>query len=918
VPVQYYYGLKFFSELDIKWKTKTTDQRTNTELMITRRTESIVRGFVSVMAAVLATLIFETTTFGQSTYSVIDLGTLPGGTGSTAVAINNNGQVVGYADTSNAITHAFLYSGGKMIDLGTLGGSFSSASGINDNGQVVGTSTTTRYASHVFLSSGSGMSDLGTFAGSPVSPTAINNSGEIVGYYGGPYKPTAVVYRNGGWTNILSPLFSYYSYAYGINNADQIVLDEVSPSNGYTGGYEFSNGNLIPVGSFGGQSKAFAINDNGQVVGWSQIGPGGVAHAFRDNGGGPTDLGTLGTSSEALAINNNGDIVGRSITTNGETHAFLYTNGVMVDLNNLVSNSNWEFVGINDHGEIVGNGNAHAFLLSPSSDLAVTFLGFDPQAGGLGLTYTNQGGPLPAQTTAKLYWASGTTTNDIITNAPLILLTNIPAGFTGQATNYIPESWLSSPPTNATYFLLVLNPDNLVTESTQANNTASLQNTFRHVVLVMMENRSFDHLLGWLPGADGKQEGLSYTNAKGTVFSTRPLAPSFQGCTCTDPDHSYVGARIEYNNGRCDGWLLANTNDTFSIGYYTQNDLWFLGKVAPNWTVCDRYFAAIMAETQPNRMYQHCAQTDSLIGRDLCDPNSWHFVTLPTIWDSLEQQNVSRRYYKAGTGIGSSFLQLWGPLKYNSITSQVDQFYRDCKNGSLPAVSFIDPTFTSGSCGSETPASDDHPHSDIRDGEVFLANVYSNIVTSPNWSSTVLIINFDEWGGFFDHVSPPVLPPYQIPPDEAALGNDGTLGFRVPCLVISPWSRGSKVVSEQFDHCSVLKMIERRWQLPTLTVRDATANNLADALNLAHPDFSQPPPVNVPQGPFGKACRELVFVHLPNTQTALIYWPTSPCKTLQLQTTTELNGPWTDVPASSPPYVTTVLNPEYFFRLVTK
>src|SRR5207248_5329345 len=102
-----------------------------------------------------------------------------------------------------------------------------------------------------------------------------------------------------------------------------------------------------------------------------------------------------------------------------------------------------------------------------------------------------------------------------------------------------------------------------------------------HVVVVMMENRSFDHLLGWLPGADGKQAGLAYTDAAGVSHPTHALAPDFQGCAFSDPDHSYDGARVEWNNGACDGWLRAGRNDLYSIGYYRRQDLPFLGKLAP-------------------------------------------------------------------------------------------------------------------------------------------------------------------------------------------------------------------------------------------------------------------------------------------------------------------------------------------------
>ena len=99
-----------------------------------------------------------------------------------------------------------------------------------------------------------------------------------------------------------------------------------------------------------------------------------------------------------------------------------------------------------------------------------------------------------------------------------------------------------------------------------------------HVVLLMMENRSFDHFLGWMPGADGRQAGLSYVDNSGIAHSTYPLAPDYQGCAHPDPDHSYEGGRIEYNNGACDGWLRAGANDEYAIGYYGANDLAFLSR----------------------------------------------------------------------------------------------------------------------------------------------------------------------------------------------------------------------------------------------------------------------------------------------------------------------------------------------------
>src|SRR5439155_874573 len=157
-----------------------------------------------------------------------------------------------------------------------------------------------------------------------------------------------------------------------------------------------------------------------------------------------------------------------------------------------------------------------------------------------------------------------------------------------------------------------------------------------HVVLLMMENRSFDHFLGWLPGADGMQAGLTYLDRAGVPHSTHRLAPDYQGCGHPDPDHSYEGGRIEYDNGAADGWLRAGANDDYAIGYYTRKDLTFLGRAAPDWTACDRYFAAILAETFPNRIYQHAAQTDRI-------RNTMDVSTLPTIWDRLAAAGLTGR-----------------------------------------------------------------------------------------------------------------------------------------------------------------------------------------------------------------------------------------------------------------------------------
>jgi len=355
-----------------------------------------------------------------------------------------------------------------------------------------------------------------------------------------------------------------------------------------------------------------------------------------------------------------------------------------------------------------------------------------------------------------------------------------------------------------------------------------------HVVVVMMENRSFDHIMGWLPGADGKQAGLTYLDASGAPHGTYPLAPDFQGCAHADPDHSYDGARVEWNNGACDGWLRAGDNDVYSIGYYRQQDLPFLGRAAPAFTTCDRYFASILGPTFPNRFYLHAGVTDRL-------DDAFTRVDLPTIWDRLAAENVPARYYCGNV----SFLLLWNG-RYDRITYTHEHFFADCKKGALPAYSVVDPNLTLADTGPQSGIwNDDHPHADIRAGEYFLSTIYNAVTRSPAWARTLLVITFDEWGGFFDHVPPPVAhdvdPAYQ------------QRGFRVPCLLISPFAPRGKVSHTVFDHTSILRLVEWRFALAPLSVRDREANNLATALDFSH-RISSAPALAAPHFVAGAAC----------------------------------------------------------------
>jgi len=360
-----------------------------------------------------------------------------------------------------------------------------------------------------------------------------------------------------------------------------------------------------------------------------------------------------------------------------------------------------------------------------------------------------------------------------------------------------------------------------------------------HIVCVTMENRSFDHFFGWMANTDGRQAGLTYLDHSGVAHATHSLSGDYTVCSGASPDHSYAGARIEYNGGKMNGFLLDTSNDSFSIGYYGEKDIPFYAALAQNYTTCDKYFAAILGPTFPNRMFLHAAQTDRLT-------DSVAISSLPTIWDRLAEAGISHAYYFNNV----PYLALWG-IKYLGITKTYDDFKSDAAHGTLPAVSFLDPRYTVLDDGT---GNDDHPHADIREGDRFLYDVFEAVSHGPGWSRTVLIVNFDEWGGFFEHVPPPRAQAGNGV-DTDIVGGKTLLGMRVPVVVASPYSAGSPsrpvVNSLTYDHTSVLKLIEWRWRLKPLTPRDASNDvmNLAHALEFTRPQFAVPS-LPKPETPF--------------------------------------------------------------------
>lgn len=293
-----------------------------------------------------------------------------------------------------------------------------------------------------------------------------------------------------------------------------------------------------------------------------------------------------------------------------------------------------------------------------------------------------------------------------------------------------------------------------------------------HIVVVTMENRSFDHFLGWLPNVNGKQAGLTYIDKSGQTHQTHSLSRDFTGCPHPSPDHSYAGGRVEYDHGAMDGFLRAGSNDVYSIGYYREGNVPFYGALARNYTTCDQYFASILGPTFPNRLFLHAAQTDRL-------DDSVTFTAIPTIWDRLASANVSAHYYYSNV----PFVALWG-AKYLPISRLYPDFLEAAATGRLPAVSFVDPRYTILDDGT---GNDDHPHADIRKGDLFLHQTFEAVAKGPKWARTVLIVNFDEWGGFFEHLAPGRVTPAN-PVDTDIVNGKVLLGFRVPTVIASGYA----------------------------------------------------------------------------------------------------------------------------------
>jgi phospholipase C len=362
-----------------------------------------------------------------------------------------------------------------------------------------------------------------------------------------------------------------------------------------------------------------------------------------------------------------------------------------------------------------------------------------------------------------------------------------------------------------------------------------------HFVLLMMENRSFDHYFGWLSAEADAVQQQSFPDPSGAVVPTRHFSTlgtggvQYKGCGHPDPGHGWDSGRAQLLGG----FLAAGSgNDVFALTYFDRGELGFIHAAADEYTLYDRYFCSVLASTWPNRYYKWSGQSGGFKTNTLQPGgNSWE-----TIFDRAIGRGLSARYYASDL----PFAALFGP-RAAAWTNPISRYYEDCAAGTLPNVAIVDPPFRDGG-GGDGLSADEHPLGDVRLGQAFMADVVNAFVRSPSYERGALFVIYDEWGGFFDHVRPP-----RVPDDRASsdLNEDfAQMGFRVPAVAISPYARRQRrrqrpgdefrVDHGVYAHESILKLISYRFGLGDLTTRMRFARNIGHSFEWARPDFERP------------------------------------------------------------------------------
>jgi phospholipase C len=363
----------------------------------------------------------------------------------------------------------------------------------------------------------------------------------------------------------------------------------------------------------------------------------------------------------------------------------------------------------------------------------------------------------------------------------------------------------------------------------------------RHIVVLAMENHSYDNKLGMLArrGADGFRLGRNGRPLATNPYANGDLQHAFHmptNCQLSGkPSQTWQDSHTSFARGRNDGFVKSASGPV-AMGYWDHSDQPFYYSVARQFPIADRYFCSVLGQTFPNRRYLISATSIGMVNDGV--PGLDDYPANGTIFDRLDSAGVSWKDY-CSLGAVLSTTQLYPKLYLRNVGSRVvpiSHFYDDAAAGRLPGFSLVEPDYLTDS--EEDPQN-------IAVGEHFAARVINAVLAGPGWKHTLLIWTYDEHGGYYDHVPPPAaLAPDDIPPDVPAsqtYKGFAQYGFRVPCAVISPWARRGYVSHRVFDHTSICALAEAKWNLPAMTRRDANANNMLDMLDLRRPAFASPP-----------------------------------------------------------------------------
>jgi phospholipase C len=391
-----------------------------------------------------------------------------------------------------------------------------------------------------------------------------------------------------------------------------------------------------------------------------------------------------------------------------------------------------------------------------------------------------------------------------------------------------------------------------------------------HIVVLMLENRSFDHMLGFLytgagnvspagqpfAGLTGTESNPDSTGSPVTVSRIEPATPNAYFMPGADPGEGYMATNDQLFGSESAppsssdvppmqgfvkdfnytlGWqtkegtwsIVAGTTASNIMGCFTPEALPVLSALATSYAVCDQWFASVPTETLPNRAFACSATSQGHMD------DKTHTFTAPSIFGLLGQHGVGWAIYgyDAEPLTKSTFTDV--ATAAGGTTGKFTDFQAAAAAGTLPAFTFLEPSW--GSTGNSQ-----HPNYDVALGEQLMHDVYEALRGGPGWPQTLLIITYDEHGGCFDHVAPPS---GAVPPDSDAgeFGFDFTrFGVRVPAVLVSPLIQAGTVFrvpagSTPIDHTSILKTVQQRWSLPSLTARDAAAPGLGAVLTLTAP-----------------------------------------------------------------------------------